>query len=65
MCSTTDGLLARLGRAIDDLAADSCGQPHASAADHVADRLADIWAMVAELDPGLARRLAGYHAVPE
>jgi predicted transcriptional regulator len=65
MCSTTDELLARLGRAIDDLAADSRSQPHAGAAEHVADRLADIWAMVAELDPGLARRLAGYHAAPE
>ncbi|MGD0373674.1 MAG: hypothetical protein ABSB01_03675 [Streptosporangiaceae bacterium] len=65
MCSTTDELLARLSRAIDDLAADSRGQACASAADHVADRLADIWAMVAELDPELGRRLAGYHATPE
>jgi hypothetical protein len=61
MCSTTGERLARLGRAIDELAADSREQARADAA----DRLADIWAMVAELDPELASRLPGYHAAPE
>jgi len=65
MCSTGDEQLARLGRAIDDLAADSQRQAHGDAADHVADRLADVWAMVAALDPELAKRLAGYYAAPE
>jgi hypothetical protein len=65
MCSTGDEQLARLGRAIDDLAADSQRQAHADAAAPVADRLADVWAMVAALDPELAKRLAGYYAAPE
>ena len=65
MCSTTADRLARLGQAIDDLAADSRAQGQAGAAEHVADRLADIWAMVAELDPALASRLAGYYATPD
>ncbi len=68
MCSTgetADERLARLGQAIDDLAADSQGQASAGAADQAAGRLADIWAMVADLDPELARRLAGYYAAPE
>jgi hypothetical protein len=72
MCSTgqaagetTGERLARLDRAIEDLAADSAGRPHAAAAAQVADRLAGIWAMLAELDPELARRLAGYYATPD
>jgi hypothetical protein len=65
MCSTTGDQLARLGQAIDDLAAESKEQARAGAADDVADRLAGAWAMLAELDPELAKRLAGYHAAPE
>ncbi len=65
MCSMGDERLARLRRAIDELAADSQRQARAGSAEHVADRLADIWAMVAALDPELARRLAGYHTAPE
>ena len=65
MCSTTGERLARLGQAIDDLAAESKAQARAGAAGDVADRLAGAWAMLAELDPELARRLAGYHAPPE
>jgi hypothetical protein len=65
MCSTTGGRLARLGQAIDELAAQSQAQAGPGAADDVADRLAGVWAMLAELDPELAKRLAGYHAAPE
>jgi hypothetical protein len=65
MCSTTGDRLARLGQAIDALAAESKEQARAGAADDAADRLADVWAMLAELDPGLAKRLAGYRAAPE
>ncbi len=64
MCSTTGERLARLGQAIDELAAES-EEARAGAADDVADRLAGAWAMLAELDPELAKRLAGYHAAPE
>jgi hypothetical protein len=62
MCSTTGDRLARLGQAIDDLAAASKEQTRTGAPGDVADRLASVWAMLAELDPELARRLAGYHA---
>ena len=61
-----------MGRAIDDLAEAVAGQrrpqagPRAAPASteltmqELAARLAAIWQMVAELDPELARRLAGY-----
>jgi hypothetical protein len=52
------GELDRLGRAIDELAAAAQGRD-ATVRD-VAARLARVWAMVADLDPELARRLAGY-----
>jgi hypothetical protein len=64
--------LGRVGRAIDDLAEAVAGQrspqagPQAAPVspeltmEELAGRLAAIWQMVAELDPELARRLAGY-----
>jgi hypothetical protein len=61
MCSTRDERLARIGRAIDELAADSLA-PHRAGSDAgMEDRLARIWAMIAELDPELARRVPDYH----
>jgi hypothetical protein len=65
MCSTAgdggleaDGAaeLDTLGHAIEDLAATAHGAPPAD----VAARLADLWRMVADLDPDLARRVARY-----
>jgi len=53
MCSTLSDRLARIERAIDELAAES------GTAD-VQDRLARLWQMVADLDPELSRRMAGY-----
>jgi hypothetical protein len=52
------GEVDRLGRAIDELA-DAAQGGNASTQD-VATRLAQVWDMVADLDPELARRLAGY-----
>jgi hypothetical protein len=65
MCSTPSERLARIGEAIDELAADSrapdpAGPGHAGADGGIQDRLARIWAMVAELDPELARRVTDY-----
>ena len=80
MCSTPSERLARIGEAIDKLAADSRAPDHAgpdpagtdpagpdpagtdsAGADAcIEDRLARIWAMVAELDPELARRVTDY-----
>ncbi len=61
MCSTAGERLARLGEAIDELAEDFLA-PHSARPDAtMQDRLARIWAMIAELDPELARRLPGYH----
>jgi hypothetical protein len=65
MCSTGDERLTRLGQAIEDLAAAAQGQPHAAADDQAASRVADIWAMLAELDPELASRMARYHGTLE
>jgi hypothetical protein len=52
------GPVARLGRAIDELA-DAAQAPDARTQD-LTERLAGVWEMVAELDPELARRLIGY-----
>jgi hypothetical protein len=70
MCSTPSERLARIGEAIDKLAADSrapdpaapdpAGTDSAGANACIEDRLARIWAMVAELDPELARRVTDY-----
>jgi hypothetical protein len=65
MCSTEDERLTRLGQAIEDLAADAQGQPPVTADEQAASRVADIWAMLAELDPELASRMARYHGTPE
>jgi len=61
MCSTVEERLALIGRAIDEVAA-VAGEGELSSA-RVAEltaRLAHIWAMIAELDPALARRMRGY-----
>jgi hypothetical protein len=67
MCSTTGERLVRIGSAIDELAAEAAAAEAAGAgqpgpAGDIADRLARLWAMVADLDPELARRLPGYDA---
>ena len=69
MSSTTDPRLAMIGAAIDELAEASraaSGSPGSSTpgvpdtSGTMAERVARIWAMVADLDPGLAQRLPGY-----
>jgi hypothetical protein len=70
MCSSTDAQLDRVCLAIEELADCSAGdritlaersQTHDDReAGDVATRLAAIWAMVADADPELARRLPGY-----
>jgi hypothetical protein len=66
MCSTVEERLALIGRAIDEVeAAGSAGQLSSAGMAELATRLAQIWAMIAELDPALARRLRGYTADSE
>ena len=67
MCSMTDPRLAMIGTAIDELAeaaradaAAGAGDSRPGTADTMAERVAGIWAMVADLDPGLAQRLSQY-----
>jgi hypothetical protein len=68
MCSMTDSRLAMIGTAIDELAeaaraeaaAAGAGGSRPGTADTMAERVAGIWAMVADLDPGLAQRLSRY-----
>lgn len=53
--------LARIGEAIDEVAAAARSAAHTDAdIDHLAGLMAGVWAMVAEVDPGLARRLPRY-----
>jgi hypothetical protein len=66
MCSTVEGRLAMIGKAIDEVAAAvSEGAAAGAGLDDIAGRLARIWAMLAEVDPALARRLRGYNADTE
>jgi hypothetical protein len=62
MCSTVSEQLARIGQAIDELAAESAGTETAETAETASldDRLARIWLMMAELDPQLASRITSY-----
>jgi len=63
MCSTVEERLALIGRAIDEVdAAASAGGFSSAGMAELATRLAQIWAMLAELDPALARRLRDYAA---
>ena len=71
MCSSLSAQLSLVCLAIEELAERSAGgegtvaerrnvQDVGEADDHCAARLAAIWAMVADADPELARRLPGY-----
>ena len=64
MCSTASERLARIGMAIDELAADSLAPARAWPDAGMQERLARIWAMIAELDPELARRMPEYDVSP-
>jgi len=61
MCSTAAQRIAEIGRAIDDLAVRAVLTP--ADADPIVARLAELWTLLAELDPEVARRLAGYQAL--
>lgn len=62
MSSTVGERLALIGRAIDEVdAAASAGQLSGAQMAELTVRLAQIWAMLAELDPGLAARLRDYN----
>jgi hypothetical protein len=60
MCSTREARLARISAAIEEVAAAARGGSGHTDISELADRVADIWAMVADLDPTLAARLPGY-----
>lgn len=57
VCSIEDGAIAEVVRAIDQLAADSAA---GIAAAELRSRVAGVWAMLAALDPELARLSAAY-----
>jgi hypothetical protein len=62
VCSIQESRLARVGEAIDEIdAAVHAATPAAPDMDDLAERVATIWAMVAELDPALALRMPGYY----
>lgn len=64
MCSTAAQRIAEIGRAIDDLAVKAGppaqAEPAASDTGPIVARLAELWTLLAELDPEVSRRLAGY-----
>jgi hypothetical protein len=71
MCSILDARITVIGQAIDELAEETRTGTQRAAARRpgtdagsagVAERLAAIWAMLAELDPGLAERVTRYAA---
>jgi hypothetical protein len=65
MCSTREARIARIGAAIDEVAAAArTGSAGHTDVTELAARLAGIWAMVAELDPALAARLRSYFPDP-
>lgn len=55
-----DPRLALIGIAIDKLAEEARASAPGDGADAMVQRLACVWAMVADLDPALAQRLPGY-----
>jgi len=61
MCSTP---VQRITRAIDELAAQTDAARSGGAGDsgQVVTRLAELWALLAELDPEVAKRLPTYEA---
>jgi hypothetical protein len=66
MCSIPDARIALIGQAIDELAQEmrtgAAGRAADGGPEGVAQLLVRIWAMVAELYPGLAARLPRYTA---
>jgi hypothetical protein len=74
VCSNAAARIARICAAIEELAGPlsdqatvggAAGPGQDRADDDVAGRLAAIWAMIAEADPELARRLPGYLAADD
>jgi hypothetical protein len=74
VCSNAAARIARICAAIEELAGPLSDQAAVGGApgpgpdragDDVAGRLAAIWAMIAEADPELARRLPGYLATDD
>jgi hypothetical protein len=61
VCSNTGDAVDRLAAAIDQLASDVRGS---ASEPELAARVADLWQMVSDLDPELARRARGYTAPP-
>jgi hypothetical protein len=62
VCSIEDGAIAEVICAIDQLAADAGA---GLAAADMRSRVAGIWAMLAALDPELARLSVAYEQPPE
>jgi hypothetical protein len=63
MCSSDTSPIAEIGRAIDDLAAQARaarGNARPGEEGAIATRLAELWSLIAELDPEVARRLPTY-----
>jgi hypothetical protein len=62
MCSTAAERIAEIGQAIDDLAGKT-GPTVPGDTDPLVVRVAELWTLLVELDPEVAKRLAGYQAL--
>jgi hypothetical protein len=60
--STSVERIAAIGQAIDELAI-KANLAALSDTDPIVARVAELWALLAELDPEVAKRLAGYQAL--
>jgi|HubBroStandDraft_1064217.scaffolds.fasta_scaffold26948_6 hypothetical protein len=60
--STSAERIAAIGQAIDELAI-KANLAALSDTDPIVARVAELWALLAELDPEVAKRLAGYQAL--
>jgi hypothetical protein len=62
MCSKPAQRIAEIGQAIDDLAAQA-GSESGNDTGSRLTKLAELWGLLAELDPEVAKRLVGYQSI--
>ena len=60
VCSSTGDAIDRIAAAIDQLASDARNGHDTPLDSDIATRIAGLWQMISDLDPGLARRIPRY-----
>jgi hypothetical protein len=62
VCSSTGDAVDRIAAAIDQLASDAQDERGTAVNDDAVTRIAELWQMISDLDPELARRAKRYAA---